>query len=77
MLFEAQSDSTADSIKSVSSEHQPESDIDSTQEILYWQKAGKNNLLAEVIQEATGLLGHAISAYSRDMAKQLNRLKKF
>jgi hypothetical protein len=77
VLLETQSDTTTNSIESVGVERKQELNIDSTKEVLYWQKANKDNLFAEAIQEATGLLGHAISVYSRDMAKQLNKLKKF
>ena len=78
MLLETQSDTTANGIESVSSKCKQDPNIDSTKkEILYWKKASKQNLIAETLKEATGLLGHAISIYSKDMEKQLNRLKKF
>ena len=77
MLFEAQSDSTANSVESISSEHKQGPDLDSTKKVLYWQKASKENLITETLKQATGLLGQAISVYGKDMEKQLNKLKKF
>ena len=77
MLLKALSDTTANSIESVGAGHKQELNIDSTKEVLYWQKASKENLITESLKQATELLGHVISIYSKDMEKQLNKLKKF
>lgn len=73
MLLQAQSDSTANSIESIGSEYKSGSDV----EVLQWHKASKKSIIAETLQEITGLLGHTISVYSKDMEKQINKLKRF
>ena len=75
MLLETQSDSTTNSIKSVGSEYKQEPDT--VEEVLYWKKASKESPIAQTLEEMTGLLGHVITVYSKDMEKQLNKLKRF
>ena len=78
MLFEAQSDSTADSIKSVGSECEQEFNlVDPEQETLCWQRASKDNLLMKALKEMTGLLAHTVEECARDTEKTIKTLKKF
>jgi hypothetical protein len=80
MLREAESDKSADSSESVSSGNQQDVHTqikDSTAEPpLQWHRA-TNKELVENVEYLSKLLGHTVTAYGKDLEKQIKTLKRF